>query len=144
MFSKSCEYGIKAILFIAQRSQLGERVSLKEIASATNSPMAFTAKILQVLVKANLINSTKGPKGGFDIDKARLPKISVKQIVIAIDGNRLFEGCALGLNSCSSEKPCPMHNQFEELRKQLNETLASSNLLNVAMDLNLGLSVLKR
>ena len=46
MFSKSCKYGIKATLFIAQKSQHDERVSLKEIAAAINSPIAFTAKIL--------------------------------------------------------------------------------------------------
>ena len=51
MFSKTCEYGIKATLFIAQMSQKGERVSLKDIASAIDSPSAFTAKILQTLSK---------------------------------------------------------------------------------------------
>lgn len=144
MFSKSCEYGIKAILYIAQTSQRGERVALKEIASATNSPTAFTAKILQTLVKAGLINSTKGPHGGFQIEKTSLPLISVKQVVIALDGDGLFEGCALGLERCSSEQPCPMHNQFEIVRNQLDETLSSFKLLNIANDLNEGLAVLKR
>ena len=59
MFSKSCEYGIKATLFIAQKSQWNDRVSLKEIATAIDSPTAFTGKILQVLAKANIINSQK-------------------------------------------------------------------------------------
>jgi len=144
MFSKSCEYGIKATLFIAQKSQWQERVSLKEIASAIDSPTAFTAKILQVLAKANIINSTKGPNGGFEIEKTRLPEINLKQIVLAIDGGRVFEGCALGLSSCNANEPCPMHDEFVVIRDQLNETLTSSNLLNVAMDLNLGLTVLKR
>jgi len=144
MFSKSCEYGIKAILFIAQKSHKGERVSLKAIAAATNSPIAFTAKILQVLVKADLVDSTKGPHGGFQIEEERLSKISIKQIVIAIDGNGIFKECALGLSACSADKPCPMHHQFEAIRNQLDQTLASSNLLEVAMGLNKGLSVLKR
>lgn len=144
MFSKSCKYGIKAILYIAQKSQQEERVSLKDIAAATNSPTAFTAKILQTLVKANLVSSTKGPHGGFQIEKARLPKISIKQIVQAIDGNSLFEGCALGLSMCNDIKPCPVHNEFTLIRDQLNKTLESTNLLNVAIDLNKGLAVLKR
>jgi len=144
MFSKSCKYGIKATLFIAQRSQHDERVSLKEIAAAINSPIAFTAKILQVLAKSDIINSTKGPNGGFEIEKTRLPNININQIVQAIDGNRLFEGCVLGLSICNASKPCPMHNEFVIIRKQLSETLASSNLLQVAMDLNLGLTVLRR
>ena len=144
MFSKSCKYGIKATLYIAQKSQHDERVSLKEIADAINSPIAFTAKILQILAKATIINSTKGPNGGFEIDKARLPNISIYQIVQAIDGNRLLDGCVLGLNVCNADEPCPMHNEFVIIRKQLSETLATSNLLDVALDLNLGLTVLKR
>lgn len=144
MFSKSCEYGIKATFFIAQKSQREKRVSLKEISSAINSPMAFTAKILQTLAKANIIDSVKGPNGGFEIEKSRLSKINLKQIVLAIDGNSVFEGCALGLSVCNKNEPCPLHNQFVVIRNQLNVTLASSSLLNVAMDLNHGLTVLKR
>lgn len=144
MISKSCEYGIKATLFIAQNSQSGQRVSLKEIATAIESPAAFTAKILQTLAKGNIIDSTKGPNGGFEIKKEQLPKINLKQIVQTIDGNRLFDGCALGLNVCNEKKPCPLHNDFVLIRNQLNKTLTSSNLLNVSTDLNLGLTVLKR
>ena len=144
MFSKSCEYGIKATLFIAQKSQSGERVSLKDIAKAIDSPVAFTAKILQTLAKVGIVNSVKGPTGGFEIDKGDLSKISLKQIIVAIDGTRLFEGCALGLDKCNENKPCPMHEKFVIIRNQLNETLQSSNLLNIASELNLGTTVLKQ
>lgn len=144
MFSKTCEYGIKATLFIAKKSQVGERVSLKDIAAAIDSPVAFTAKILQTLAKESIVKSSKGPTGGFDIDKGLLASITLKQIVSAIDGDQLFNGCALGLNKCSEEAPCPMHEKFVLVRDQINETLESSNLLDVALGLNKGLTVLKR
>lgn len=144
MFSKSCEYGIKATLFIAQKSQWSERVSLKDIAAAIESPVAFTAKILQTLAKAGIVTSIKGPTGGFEIDKTQLPKLNLKKIVVAIDGNSIFQGCALGLEKCNEKAPCPMHEKFVTIRNQLNETLESSNLMSIAMDLNLGLTVLKR
>lgn len=144
MLSKSCEYGIKATLFIAQKSQDEDRVSLKQISDAIDSPIAFTAKILQKLVKSDIINSKKGPTGGFEIDKERLSQINLKQIVLAIDGNKLFEGCALGFSVCNPNEPCPMHSQFISIRNQLNKTLESSNLLKVATELNLGHTVLKR
>ncbi|WP_346882653.1 Rrf2 family transcriptional regulator [uncultured Algibacter sp.] len=144
MFSKTCEYGIKATLSIAQKSQWGERIGLTDIATAIDSPTAFTAKILQTLVKANIINSVKGPKGGFEIDKEKLHQINLKQIVKAIDGDKLFIGCALGLKECNEKKPCPMHNEFVSIRDQINVTLEASNLLDTALNLNLGLTVLKR
>lgn len=46
MFSKTCEYGIRATIHIASKSLLGERVSLRDVTEAINSPVAFTAKIL--------------------------------------------------------------------------------------------------
>ena len=59
MFSKACEYGIKAAIFIAINSYEGRRVSPKEIAEEINSPQAFTAKILQDLVRNNIVFSIK-------------------------------------------------------------------------------------
>ncbi|MDC3354314.1 Rrf2 family transcriptional regulator [Flavobacteriaceae bacterium] len=143
MFSKSCEYGIKATLFIAQKSESSGRVSLKDIVNAINSPAPFTAKILQILSKKDIINSVKGPSGGFEINKEKLSKISLKQIIVAIDGTQLFEGCAIGLDQCDAKKPCPLHENFVEIRNQLDRTLQTSNLLDIAMDLNLGLTILK-
>ena len=143
MISKSCEYAIKATLFIAQKSLIGHRVSLKEIAAAIESPVAFTSKILQTLARAQIIDSSKGPNGGFDIQKERLAKTNLKQIVLAIDGDRLFDACALGLSVCSEEEPCPLHKDFIVIRKRIEKSLQSSNLFNLSKDLNLGQFVLK-
>ena len=144
MFSKTCEYGIKATLFIAQKAQFGERVVLSEIAEAIDSPIAFTAKILQTLAKAKIISSAKGRTGGFTIEKEKLKKINLKQVVKAIDGDEIFIGCALGLDKCNEKEPCPMHDKFVSIRDDINRTLENSSLLDTALNLNLGLSVLKR
>jgi len=80
MFSKACEYGIKASIFIAVNSNAGKRVSTKEIAKEINSPQAFTAKILQDLVRHKVINSIKGAYGGFEIDKNDIALIKLTQI----------------------------------------------------------------
>mgnify|MGYP002795141008 FL=1 len=69
MFSKACEYGIRATIYIAMQSLEGFRVNLKEIAAAIDSPIAFTAKILQQLVKSNIVESVKGAKGGVQIER---------------------------------------------------------------------------
>ncbi|MGN6646883.1 MAG: RrF2 family transcriptional regulator [Cytophaga sp.] len=74
MFSKACKYGIRSIIHIAAQSQAGKRSSLKEIAAQIDSPEAFTAKILQVLSRNNLIDSSKGPQGGFEMDLKQMKK----------------------------------------------------------------------
>ena len=88
MFSKSCEYAIKAMIFVAQKSKDEGRVGVKEIANGIDAPEHFIAKILQDLGKKNLVNSVKGPNGGFYMDKLNL-KSSIADIVIAIDFSRL-------------------------------------------------------
>ena len=68
MFSKTCEYGIRAAIFIASESYQNNRVGLRDIAEKIDSPEAFTAKILQQLTKDNrVVSSVRGPHGGFFI-----------------------------------------------------------------------------
>ena len=143
MFSKACEYGIKAVIYIATKSQQGERVGLKNISEQIDSPEAFTAKILQKLSREEIITSVKGPHGGFEINKAKAAEIKLRDVVFAIDGNDIYNGCALGFKTCDEKKPCPMHNKFKEIRSDLKEMLESTSLLDLSNDINKGISFLK-
>ena len=69
MFSKTCEYAIRATIIIASETESGHRISLREIARRIDSPEQFTAKILQKLAKNNVVESSKGNGGGFFIAK---------------------------------------------------------------------------
>lgn len=136
MFSKSCKYGIKAVLYIAQQSQLGIRVGIKEIVEAIDTPEAFTAKVLQTLSKKNIVNSVKGPNGGFEIPKERLVEIKLSNIVEAIDGEDMYTQCALGLPKCGFEKPCPVHHKFVVVKNELRYVLENTTVLEVAHKMN--------
>ena len=144
MFSKTCEYGIKATLYVAHQSLLNNRTSLKDISKAIDSPEAFTAKILQILSKNGILKSTKGPTGGFEIEQENREKIKLSDIVFAIDGNKLYKGCGLGLKECNSLKPCPMHDKFMSIRDDLKLMLETTSIEELANGLNDGLSFLKR
>lgn len=138
MFSKTCEYAIRAVIFIASESYKDKRVGLKDIAVKIDSPEAFTAKILQILVKNDIINSSKGPTGGFDIPKSAMTTIYLSQIVSAIDGDSVFNGCALGLKECSEIQPCPVHNSFKSIREDLKLMLCSTSLAELASGIKSG------
>lgn len=142
-FSKSCEYAIRACVYLAQSSNVSERKVLNDISKAIDSPEAFTAKILQSLVKNNLIQSIKGPYGGFFMTEEQIQTKTLFEIVIAIDGADLFTKCALGLKACSSEKPCPMHHQFLEVRERLILILKETTLLKLASSAEIDLTFLK-
>lgn len=143
MFSKACEYGIKATIFIAIKSFEGERVSPKEIAKEIDSPQAFTAKILQDLVRHKVINSIKGAYGGFEINKNDIKTIKLSQIVTAIDGDSIYNGCGLGLHACDENHPCPVHDKFKVVRDELKDMLENTNLEELALDIKSGASFLK-
>lgn len=126
MFSKTCQYAIRAVIFISKMSSEGERVGIKEIAKGIDSPEHFIAKILQDLSKRGLITSYKGPNGGFFIEEDST--CTIADIVLAIDGNKIFSGCALGLDYCSEAKPCPIHNEFKVVRDELSRILHNAKV----------------
>ena len=143
MFSKACEYGIKATIYIATHSYERQRVSLKEIAKEIDSPVAFTAKILQDLVRHNIINSVKGAYGGFEIDKTKIETTKLSQIVYAIDGDSIYNGCGLGLHICDENHPCPVHDKFKLVREELRDMLDNTTLEQLALEIKSGVSFLK-
>lgn len=144
MFSKACEYGIRATIYITNASKSNRRVSLKDIAQAIDSPEAFTAKILQQLTRSGIIGSVKGPSGGFEIDQAQRARIRAIDIVTAIDGDQIFHGCGLGLKACNENKPCPVHDKFKVIREELRDMLAGTTIAELAESVNDGMTVLRR
>lgn len=145
MFSKACEYGIKATLYIAEQALKSDRkTGVKDIAKEIESPEAFTAKILQILTRDKIIFSAKGPSGGFYIPRKDLEKIKLSAIVKAIDGDQVYRDCGLGLSKCNEDKPCPVHDKFKLIRDELANMLTQTSLLELATGLNSGLTFLKR
>ena len=143
MFSKTCEYALRAMLFVGQKSKDGKKAGIREIARGIDSPEYFIAKILQELTRKNLIQSMKGPAGGFYLDKQGR-ECTLADIVKAIDGDKIFLGCGLGLKECSEKKPCPIHNEFKKIRKGMHDMLQASTLNELNEKLERKLTFLKR
>ena len=127
MFSKSCEYAIKAMIFVAQKSDNETRIGVKEIAKGTDAPEHFIAKIMQDLSRRKLIHSVKGPNGGFYMDKQDLMS-SIADVVRAIDGDKIYSDCVLGLKACSEKNPCPVHHEFKEVKKNLIKMIEKNTI----------------
>ncbi|HVW13887.1 MAG TPA: Rrf2 family transcriptional regulator [Mucilaginibacter sp.] len=138
LFSKTCEYAIRGTFFIARKTAGGGRVSIKDIAAAIDSPEPFLAKILQDLSRRRIVQSTKGPNGGFYLNEDSL-KRPLAEIVEAVDGNGLFTGCGVGLKQCSEINPCPLHNEFKNIRNQIQHLLKKTSIGDFNGDINLGI-----
>lgn len=120
MLSLSCKASIKAVVYLGSKSDSERRVSIQEIAKHINENEHTVGKILQKLVKQDVIKSSKGPKGGFFITTEQKQQPIIK-IIEAIDGVDVFNHCGLGLSKCSETHPCPIHDDFKKVRESFRE-----------------------
>lgn len=127
MLSKTCEYALRAMIYIAQQSKDNNMVNIKLVAENINSPELFVAKILQNLSKRGYLQSSKGRYGGFYISDKEA-EYSLADIVMEIDGDKMFNGCGLGLASCSEQNPCPIHNEYKVAREKLYQIYSTTKL----------------
>ena len=137
MFSKSCEYAIKATIHLCMETKDGGRLSIAEISEAIDSPEPFTAKILQTLARHGIISSAKGPGGGFFIESKAEP-INVIEIIDLIDGKHAFERCGLGLKECDANHPCPIHNEFASYSSRLKKLLETKTIQEFSKEIKEG------
>jgi Rrf2 family transcriptional regulator, iron-sulfur cluster assembly transcription factor len=143
MFTKACEYGIRSTIFIALKTQRNERCGLHDIATEIDSPEAYTAKILQLLVHNGIIESSKGPGGGYQMGKVAAERVSLAQIVEAYEGDWLDRRCGMGLTDCNEDHPCPIHHQFKNIRENLRNMLQNATIHHLANELDQGNSFLR-
>ncbi|WP_420399274.1 RrF2 family transcriptional regulator [Flagellimonas sp.] len=118
MLSNACKYAIRSILYLAMYIKEDEKVGVKKIAEALETPQPFLAKLLQQLAKNKLVSSHKGPTGGFFLDEHNLEN-SIWDVVKCIDGTSKFDSCFLGLPSCGDENPCPVHFTVAPFKKKI-------------------------
>jgi Rrf2 family protein len=141
MLSKTCKTAIKAVIYLCSKFDTAENVSIKEVAEFINASEHTVGKILQTLARQNVINSMKGPTGGFYISKEQ-QKQPIINIVEAIDGKQIFSSCGLGLSKCSATHPCPIHNEYKEVRDLMEKIFREKNVLTLCKPVSNGLAYL--
>lgn len=136
MLSNTSKYAIRAMIYLALHANTEGKTGIKQISGDLNIPAPFLAKILQVLAKHRLLNSTKGPNGGFSLGKDP-NKITLYEIVTVIDGNDIFDKCLISLRSCNEENvPCPVHKNYEPIRKEFKKLFQQQDIGELAKDIN--------
>ncbi len=126
LYSNACEYAIRALTFLAKEP--GDGLVLRStIAEASALPGPFLGKILNDLVRAGLLESVRGRGGGYRLARPATD-ISLLDVKLAIDGLADLDACAVGLDPCSDETPCPLHEDYKRVRTVIREYLASTRL----------------
>lgn len=84
-FTTKAEYGVRLLIELG-RSGRDQPVSLKAIADSENLPLAYLERIVALLKRAGLVESTRGAHGGYQL--ARDPEdIAMDEVVVALEGS---------------------------------------------------------
>lgn len=127
IYSAGCEYGIRALMSIARQAPAGKFLLLRKIISANELPVQYVGKILQTLVRGGILLSAKGRGGGFALERPP-EKIFLREIVDAVDGPQRIKRCILGFSPCDNAQPCPQHDDWMQVREQIERLLDRTTL----------------
>jgi Rrf2 family transcriptional regulator, iron-sulfur cluster assembly transcription factor len=136
MLSNSCRYGIRAVIYLAGQPSGNEKTGIKKISRDLDLPMPFLAKILQQLAKQKILNSSKGPHGGFSLLQDP-KKVTLIDIVNSIDGRDVFTNCIIHSGSCegeeSNKKQCALHNDYQNTRFELMKLFSNKTIYDLVV-----------
>lgn len=124
------DYGIRSVLYLAR--QPFKKVSfVNEISEEYKIPRSFLAKILQKLVKAKIVRSYRGVKGGFSLAK-QSRDISVLEVLEAIEGKLSLNICLVDKKKCVFLKHCPTHLLWAAVQSRMSDTLKKTSFEDLA------------
>jgi Rrf2 family transcriptional regulator, iron-sulfur cluster assembly transcription factor len=131
MISNSSKYGIRARTYLASQPKSAGMIGIKKISEDLDLPLPFLAKILQTLARQKVLNSSKGPHGGFSLLKD--PKeITLLDVVRAIDTDDMLTNCVMQNRACKcvdkEKAPCPVHNDYAKVRSGLIKFFSSKTI----------------
>jgi Rrf2 family iron-sulfur cluster assembly transcriptional regulator len=130
--SKSFGYALRGILYVAVEHQPNQRIQVHEIARKLGVPKHFLGKVMKNVVKHGILTSSRGPKGGFYLNKKTL-STTLFELIQITNTDAQFNDCVLRFRKCNATHPCPMHHRIEVFREdfyQIFTTTTIGDLLN--------------
>lgn len=128
------DYGIRSVLYLAR--QPFKKVSfVNEISEDYKIPRSFLAKILQKLVKAKIVRSYRGVKGGFSLAK-HARDISILDVLEAIEGRLSLNICVTDKKKCVSSRSCPIQSVWMNAQAKVADVLKKANFDDLAKQKN--------
>ena len=137
MLSNTSKYAIRAVIYLELYASEARKSGIKEIAGELGIPTPFLGKILQVLAKKGILDSTKGPHGGFWLKKPALD-ISLMEIIEVIDGTDSFDTCLIRTSRCSDDEPCSLHEKITGYRNGIRGIMETETIADLAGEFRKG------
>ncbi len=127
MISQTAEYALRAIVYLAMNAD--SAFTTQQISTATKVPAAYLSKVLQSLVKANLVRSQRGHGGGFVLQKVP-SQITILEIISSVDPIRRIRTCPLGLDTHGINL-CALHKKIDDATAIIEKTFADATVADI-------------
>lgn len=127
MFTQTVEYALRIVVHLADKSP--ESRTTAQIAEATHIPKAYLSKVIQGLVRAEIIESKRGYGGGVELLKAPT-QLTILDVVNAVEPIRRIQFCPLGLKSHGIDL-CPLHKRMDNALASVEDALRQTTLAEV-------------
>jgi Rrf2 family protein len=124
LFSTATGYALRALAALPED---GSYCLAKDLASRLDLPGPYLAKILQGLVQADILESVRGPKGGFRLTRPA-HRITVGEVVVALEGPNSMDGCIMGFPTCGGDHPCPLHDAWGAVKVQVSSSMTEATI----------------
>jgi FeS assembly SUF system regulator len=131
--SKKADYGLLAMRHLAACA--GETTSARELAETYDIPSELLAKVLQKLVRARLLESHQGIRGGYGLARAAAA-ISVADVIQAIDGPLTVTACSELDHSCDQFAKCNIRDPLWRIKDRIVSALATTSVAELAADMS--------
>jgi Rrf2 family iron-sulfur cluster assembly transcriptional regulator len=105
--SNTAEYALRAMTLLALEGR-DEAINARDLSGKTRVPVHYLNKIMNRLVEAGLVTSSKGHGGGFRLGRPA-SRISYLDILKVMGYNFDARQCVFGWEACRNDRPCPMH-----------------------------------
>ncbi len=127
--TRAADYAVRVMIHLSSLPD-GFRANLADLATHAGVPPAFLSKVLQRLVKAGLVDSRRGQKGGFALTRD-VASVSLFDVLRALDSVPTLNAC-LEPGGCRRSVTCGAHVVWLEAQERLREVLASASLERIA------------
>ncbi len=124
LFSTATGYALQTLAVLPED---GSYYLARSMAKQLDLPGPYLAKILQNLVQAGILESVRGPKGGFRLARPA-QAVTVGEVVAALEGPGSLQGCVMGFPNCGPENPCPMHSAWSQVKAQMGASMTQTTI----------------
>ncbi|MCC7125906.1 MAG: Rrf2 family transcriptional regulator [Acidobacteria bacterium] len=132
-FSKKSDYALIAVKHLATRQDGNGSSSAREISEAYTIPLELLAKILQRLVRAKLLVSVQGTRGGYRLGRPATT-ITVADVIQAVDGPVTVTACSEDDHACDQFGTCSVRDPLWKIKNRILETLTTVSMAEIAAD----------